>query len=432
MRAEIVKINIITIANLYILLKRTDRWLILLLCLGVAIALTCAQVTLSLSVSSKNKEIRGVWLTNVSSAVLYTPWGINRALNQLARLKFNTIYPVVWNRGATFYPSAVAKKVTGRDRDFLLQVLRLRQDTLAQIVKQSHRHGLRVIPWFEYGFMAPANSALVKRHPDWLTSRRDRSKIFQTRENDPNLPKASNPELEKVDPPVVSQGVWLNPFHPQVQQFILNLIVEVVTKYDIDGIQLDDHFGLPNEFGYDAFTIGLYQQEHQGKSPPSNPVNSEWLRWRADKITKFMQQVFVAVKAVKPNCLVTLSPNPQYFAYKATLQDWRRWVQLGLIEELVCQVYRSNRQTFLAELEQSTLQAARQKIPVAIGILTGSLSHPVSIEQIKRQVQLVRDRGYSGVSFFYWESLWGYIAPESPQERRDVFKSLFSPPKLSK
>lgn len=404
----------------------------LLLCLGVAIAISCAQTSPSLSRSPKVKEIRGVWLTNVSSAVLYTPWGINRAINQLARLKFNTVYPVVWNRGATFYPSAVAKKAIGRDRDLWLQVLRLRQDSLAEIVKQSHRQGLRVIPWFEYGFMAPASSALVKRHPDWLTSRRDRSKVFQAEENEPTLPKASNPELEQVDPPIVNKGVWLNPFHPQVQQFIRDLIVEVVTKYDVDGIQLDDHFGLPNEFGYDAFTIRLYQQEHKGKSPPSNPVDSEWLRWRAEKLTKFMQQVYLAVKAVKPNCLVTLSPNPQYYAYRATLQDWRRWVQLGLIEELVCQVYRSDNKTFLAELQQTSLQVARQKIPVGIGILTGSLSHPVAIEQIKSQVQLVRDRGYSGVSFFYWESLWGYIAPESPQERRDVFRALFSPAKPSK
>jgi len=30
-----------------------------------------------------------------------------------------------------------------------------------------------VIPWFEFGFMAPADSDLAKRHPDWLTSRRD-------------------------------------------------------------------------------------------------------------------------------------------------------------------------------------------------------------------------------------------------------------------
>lgn len=398
--------------------KRIDKWVICLIGLGIAIALNFAQVP-PIQAIPKPTELRGVWLTNVASSVLYTPWGINRAVSQLAKLKFNTIYPVVWNRGNTFYPSLVAKKVTGRDRDLLLQVLKLNQDILAQIVKQGHRQGLRVIPWFEYGFMAPTNSALAKRHPDWLTARRNASKITV----DVNQPKATNP---KVVDPMLTKGVWLNPFHPEVQQFMLNMIVEVVTKYDVDGVQFDDHFGLPSDFGYDRFTVALYQQEHQGKIPPNNPLDAQWLRWRADKLTNFMERVYKAVKAVKPECLVTLSPNPQDYAYRATLQDWQTWVNRGLVEELICQIYRNDRQSFIAELQQTALQAARKKIPVGIGILTGSVTNPVTLKQIGQQVQWVRDRGYSGVSFFYWESLWGYITPESPQERRNGFNALFS------
>ena len=389
--------------------------------LGIAIALNFAQVP-PIQAIPKPTELRGVWLTNVASGVLYTPWSINRAISQLASLKFNTIYPVVWNRGNTFYPSLVAKKVIGRDRDLSLKVIKLNQDVLAQIVKQGHRQGLRVIPWFEYGFMAPPNSALAKRHPDWLTARRNASKITV----DVNQPKATNP---KVVDPMLTKGVWLNPFHPEVQQFMLNMIVEVVTKYDVDGVQFDDHFGLPSDFGYDDFTVALYQQEHQGKNPPNNPQDAQWLRWRAHKLTNFMERVYKAVKAVKPECLVTLSPNPQDYAYRATLQDWQTWVNRGLVEELICQIYRNDRQSFIAELQQTALKTARKKIPVGIGILTGSVTNPVTLKQIKQQVQWVRDRGYSGVSFFYWESLWGYITPESPQERRNGFSSLFSAPK---
>ena len=406
------------------MIKRIDKWVICLIGLGIAIALNFAQVP-PIQAIPKPTELRGVWLTNVASGVLYSPWGINRAISQLAKQKFNTIYPVVWNRGNTFYPSSVAKKVTGRDRDLSLKVLKLNQDVLAQIVKQGHRQGLRVIPWFEYGFMAPPNSALVKRHPDWLTARRNASKITV----DVNQPKATNP---KVVDPMLTKGVWLNPFHPEVQQFMLNMIVEVVTKYDVDGVQFDDHFGLPSDFGYDRFTVALYQQEHQGKNPPNNPLDAQWLRWRADKLTNFMERVYKAVKAVKPECLVTLSPNPQDYAYRATLQDWQTWVNRGLVEELICQIYRNDRKSFIAELQQTALQTARKKIPVGIGILTGSVTNPVTLKQIKQQVKWVRDRGYSGVSFFYWESLWGYITPESPQERRNGFNALFSAPKPKK
>ncbi|MEY3221544.1 MAG: hypothetical protein RLZZ203_400, partial [Cyanobacteriota bacterium] len=68
-------------------------------------------------------EIRGVWLTNVASGLFYIPWGIERAINQLAALNFNTIYPVVWNRGYTFYKSPLAKKITGLDSEPLLDLI---------------------------------------------------------------------------------------------------------------------------------------------------------------------------------------------------------------------------------------------------------------------------------------------------------------------
>jgi uncharacterized lipoprotein YddW (UPF0748 family) len=203
-----------------------------------------------------------------------------------------------------------------------------------------------VIPWFEFGFMAPADSQLALRHPDWLTSRRNGSKIWQEGKHD---------------------RVWLNPFRPDVQQFIQNLIVEIVTKYDVDGIQFDDHFGLPSELGYDAFTVKLYQQEHKGKRPPNNPQDPEWLRWRANKISDFMKRVFAAVKARNQNCLISVAPNPQRVSYDLFLADWKTWERQGLIEELILQVYRNDLKVFISELEYPEVQAARRHIPVSIG-----------------------------------------------------------------
>jgi len=414
--------------------RKQKPWFIYSLCLGLAIAFAIASLYAPSTLTPQTVtshlptsiHLRGVWLTNVGSAVMYVPWGINRALSQLAKLNFNTVYPVVWNRGHTFYPSNVAKRATGRSQEPLLRVFKLGQDVLAAIAKQGHEQGLRVIPWFEYGFMAPANSVLAQRHPDWLTTPRDSTKMLKEGWKQQDLGNFNSKVPHLIRKPIASQAVWLNPLHPEVQQFILDLIVEVVTKYDLDGIQLDDHFGMPVDLGYDSFTIKLYQQEHEGKSPPNNPLDSEWMRWRADKITDFMRRVFQSVKAVKRDRLVTLSPNPQYFAYTAYLQDWQTWIKLGLIEELVCQVYREDLKTFVAELEQPSLEIARRQIPVGIGILTGSWNNPVTVEQIGQQVQAVEEHNFNGVSFFYWESLWGYIAPESPRERRAAFQALFS------
>ncbi|MBD2360131.1 glycoside hydrolase family 10 protein [Anabaena minutissima FACHB-250] len=359
-------------------------------------------------------EIRGVWLTNVASGVLFVPWGIERAVNQLSALNFNTIYPVVWNRGYTFYKSNAAKLFTGSDVQPLLNVAHSGQDFLTKLLKLAKPKGLTVIPWFEYGFMSPPDSELVRRYPDWLTMGRKGAKTLSE-----ILPK-------KLDNQPTNKLVWLNPLHPEVQEFILSLVVEVVSNYDVDGIQFDDHFGMPVQFGYDLFTIELYQKEHQGKSPPIDHFNPEWMSWRANKITGFMAEIYQVVKEMKPNVKISLSPNSQVFAYKNYLQDWENWVKKGFVDELILQVYRSDKRSFITEIEAPSVKFARTKIPVAIGISTGTLRTPVKIAQVQEQIEVVRDRPFFGMSFFYWESLWGYIAPESPEKRRKVFRDLFA------
>jgi uncharacterized lipoprotein YddW (UPF0748 family) len=394
------------------------RCFLLFLCLGFVFSLTVLSISSTLVTSQKTSlvttEVRGVWLTNVASGVFFAPWGVERAINQLAKLNFNTIYPVVWNRGHTLHKSAVAKNIIGEDSQPLLNLWHGEQDILAKLVKLAKNKNLSVIPWFEYGLMTPPGSALAKLHPEWLTIGQEG--INSVNENLP----------EEINNGIFNQQAWLNPLHPRVQEFIEGLILEVVKNYDVDGIQFDDHFGMPVQFGYDPLTIELYQQEHLGKSPPSDPFEEKWMRWRADKITKFIMKINKAVKAVKPHAKISLSPNSQYYAYKYYLQDWETWVNKNLIDELILQVYRDDKTSFIAEIEKPGVKLALTKIPVSIGISTGTLTNPVDIKSIKEKVQIVRDHNFLGFSFFYWESLWSYITPESPQKRRKVFLEMFS------
>jgi uncharacterized lipoprotein YddW (UPF0748 family) len=348
-----------------------------------------------------NGEIRGVWLTNIDSEVLFALENVAAAIARLGDLNFNTVYPTVWNWGYTLYPSQVAEKVVGSkiDPDPGLRD----RDVLAEIIRHSRAKNLRVIPWFEFGFMAPADSELARRRPEWITKRSDGTQV----------------KMEGAHP-----RVWLNPFHPEVQQFLIDLIVEAVRKYDIDGIQLDDHFGLPSEFGYDEFTVALYKQENNGKEPPSDPKDPEWLRWRADKITAFMEKLFKAIKSEKKEVIVGLSPNPQNFSYREFLADWSNWEQKGLIEELIVQIYRSDRNALMAELQDESIQKARKHIPVAIGILSGLKGRPIAMADIADQVNIVRNQGYAGVSFFFYESLWNW-APAPANERAESLKTIF-------
>ncbi|MBH8564409.1 glycoside hydrolase family 10 protein [Nostoc sp. CENA67] len=397
----------------------TRSSLIYLLCLDLILCLTAFSVPSLSNLEQQTSpqtitEIRGVWLTNVASGVFFVPWGIERAVNQLSALNFNTIYPVVWNRGHTFYKSNVAQVVTGSQTQPIVNLIHSGQDVLAKLVYLAKPKGLSVIPWFEYGFMTPINSEIVRRYPDWLT--KGQQGVNSIKETPP----------EEVDNGLIHKQAWLNPLHPEVQKFILKLILEVVSNYDVDGIQFDDHFGMPVQFGYDAFTVDLYRQEHQDNSPPNNPFNSEWMRWRANKITDFMAEIYQAVKEVKPDAKISLSPNSHAFAYKYYLQDWDSWVKKGLVDELIVQVYRNDRSSFIANLEQPAVKFARTQIPVGIGISTGTVQNPVEMTQIREQVEIVRDRSFVGISFFYWESLWGYITPESPRQRRRAFLEMFA------
>lgn len=349
-------------------------------------------------------EIRGVWLTNIDSDVLFSRSRLIEALEKLKNLNFNTIYPTVWNGGYTLYPSRVAKKAIGIELD--PEPGLQGRDMLAEAIEQGHQRGLTVMPWFEFGFMAPADSELAKRHPDWLTQRRDGSKIWKEGIHD---------------------RVWLNPFHPEVQQFIIDLIIEVVKKYDVDGIQVDDHFGLPAQMGYDDFTVNLFKKELPGLSPSEDYQETFWVRWRADKINDFMRRLSQAIKAEKPNCIISLSPNPLHFALPAHLQDWFTWERENLVQEIILQVYRNDLKRFTTELERAEVLLAQSHIPFAVGIMTGLKNRGIGMEQVKTQVEEVRKRGIGGVAFFFYESLWQW-AKETPAQREEALKDIFSNP----
>jgi uncharacterized lipoprotein YddW (UPF0748 family) len=356
-------------------------------------------------------ELRGVWLTNIDSDVLFSKARLSDAIDRLKLLNFNTLYPTVWNWGYTLYPSKVAEPVVGSALRLVTPTdenldpqLGTDRDVLQEVITQGHKQGMAVIPWFEFGFMAPADSQIAKLYPDWILKRRDGSQIVN-----------EGPH----------QRVWMNPLHPEVQQFIESLVLEIVTNYNIDGIQFDDHFGYPSELGYDEFTLALYQQEHGGQLPPDDFKNPEWIAWRANKITQYMQRIHRAIKQRKPKVVISVSPNPQEFSYNYYLTDWQRWEEQGLIEELVLQIYRKDLNRFIAEIERPEVEAARRRIPVAIGIITGVKPQPVPIAQVTEQVEVARNWGFSGVSFFFYESLWN-LAKEPPAFRQSALQNMFS------
>jgi uncharacterized lipoprotein YddW (UPF0748 family) len=336
-------------------------------------------------------------MTHFGVALMHHTTRLDNTIAHLANESVNTLYPAVWNHGHTLHHSAVMQTYGGSQHNPWLY-LPFSGDLLPGLVAESHRQQLRLIPWFEYGLMIPLDAALVKQHPDWLTMKRN-----HTFTDDPPMNRY-NPISRLSRSIKGGQQAWLNPFHPEVQQFLTDLITEVVQKYEVDGIQLDDHFGLPINYGYDAYTVNLYRAEHNGQAPPDDPSDAEWMKWRADRLTQLMARIQRAVKAASPQALVSLSPNAPNFAYRKYLQDWPRWVDMKLLDEVVVQLYRNDLTALKNELDRPNLKMLSTKVPLSVGLYTGPFNQAKPAQQIRQETELVRSAGYAGTSLFCWET----------------------------
>ena len=336
----------------------------------------------------------GVWLTNSPSPLYYDASRIERAVAELAGAGFNTLYPNVWSRGTTFHRSSYAplEPALARSGAGL--------DPICRMAAAAHRRGMQVIPWFEYGLMEPADAEVVQRHPEWLLARRDGSTTMELH----GKPMA-----------------WLNPAHPGVRQRFVGLVSEIVRRCGLDGIQLDDHFAWPVQFGYDAYTRARYSSE-TGREPPDDFTDRAWMRWRRQQLTSLLRDLR---RTLPPPTVISLSPGPFRSAYNLWLQDWELWAVGNLIDDLVVQNYAYSVAGFARDLNQPALVKAKGwGMPVEIGILAGFGGRTPTMQVLSEKTRLSFARGH-GVIYFYWEGLWGqHAGPEGGTARRATFAQL--------
>ncbi len=260
------------------------------------------------------QEVRGVWLTDVDSEVLASRDNIEAGMRFLAENGFNVVYPVVWNGGYTLYPSATLESVIGIDRDPAIGD----RDVLQEVIIEAHRFGLEVIPWMEYGFASSFGQdggALLAARPEWAA----RTFIGQ--------------KVER------NGFFWMSGLHPDVQQFILDLMTEILA-YDVDGIQGDDRLpAMPVEGGYSDVVQQIYRSEHGGTDPPSDERDAAWVQWRADKLTAFAGTIHEHVKNIDSDLQVVFSPSAWPWSRDNYLQDWPAWIAAGVADIVHPQLY---------------------------------------------------------------------------------------------
>jgi uncharacterized lipoprotein YddW (UPF0748 family) len=348
------------------------------------------------SAQQKPEPIRGTWITNVASHALLSEKNIKEAVKLCKQKRLNNIYVVVWNGGVTMYPSEVVQSYIGIKQHPVYKGF----DPIKTIIKEGHKLGLKVHAWFEFGFSyayKDTAGSWLKKYPHWA-GRNNKGELLQK-----------------------NGFYWWSAIHPEVQTFMKKLVLEVVHKYKIDGVQGDDRLpAMPGEGGYDSTTVALYKKE-TGKDAPADSKEKDWQQWKADKLSVFGKELYSEIKKAKPGCMVSWAPSIYPWSKEQYLQDWPAWLNGGYADYILPQLYRYNIEAYEKILKELDSQlTAGQKKKVFPGILTslgdGYLIKPEMLQQI---IQLNRQYGFEGECMFYFETLRRLKGPIYKKEQKN-------------
>jgi uncharacterized lipoprotein YddW (UPF0748 family) len=328
-------------------------------------------------------ELRGIFLTTTNS--LDWPKSLNkeeqqvslkRIVQDMKRANLNTIFFQVRARGDAYYRSAYepwAENLTGTlgaDPGW---------DPLAFLLNEAHREGLEVHAWFNVykirGPVPPPPSSPLHpalAYPAWVVQYENES--------------------------------WFDPGIPAVRTYLVRVLSDLITRYDVDGVCLD-FIRYPGRDFPDAET---YRQFGNGVARDE---------WRRRNVSALVRDMHAAAARLKPALKLGAAPLGNYGGplsaqpdTKTTegsvgdfLQDSRAWLKNGWLDYLVPQVYWTlefeTRGPDFAHLVRSWMREAEGRhIYVGIGAYK-----PEIARQIPDQITATRMLGAHGQVFFRYE-----------------------------
>ncbi|MGA2497885.1 MAG: family 10 glycosylhydrolase [Tepidisphaeraceae bacterium] len=273
------------------------------------------------------REFRAVWVAVVNNIDWPGKPGLSSAqqreemlayVDLAANLRLNTIILQVRPACDAFYPSSLepwSEYLSGSQGQAPDPVY----DPLAEWISAAHRRGIELHAWFNpfRARAAGAKSPLASNH------------IARTR-----------PDLVRT----YGDHLWLDPGESEARDYSVKVIADVVHRYDIDGVHIDDYF---------------YPYPQNGQDFPDNKPWQKYLRggglldradWRRQNIDIFVQTLYAAVKTEKKSVKVGISPfgiwrpgNPPgvrgFDAYSTIYADSRLWLQQGWCDYFTPQLY---------------------------------------------------------------------------------------------
>ncbi len=346
------------------------------------------------------REFRGAWLVTIANKDWPSRPGLPVAeqkaelielLDRAVQLKLNAIIFQVRPSCDAMYASSLepwSEYLTGTmgvaPEPFY--------DPLAFAIEAAHQRGLELHAWF---------NPFRALHP------LARSPVA------PNHISRTHPELVC---PYGSQ-LWLDPGEPSARAYVLSVIMDVVRRYDVDGVQLDDYFYPYPEKDAAGRELGFPDDASWRKYGPSSRLSRD--DWRRANINLFVQSVYQNIKAAKPWVQFGISPfgiwrpmNPPqirgFDAYAKLYADSRRWFANGWLDYISPQLYWSMDappQSFPVLLNWWTQQNVRGR-NLWPGLYAANVGEKWGPDEIARQIAATRRQpGAGGEIFFRLRSL---------------------------
>lgn len=336
-------------------------------------------------------EVRGTWLTTTGPDHISTGANTASVMADIRDVGMNTVYVETWKRGYTNFPSPTMDALVGRDRAPLLGSSR---DLVAETLVEAHRNQMNYIGWFEYGFATDfvGTTSSVQFASPLTRVAQQRGWLLQDQSG--RYGNSSN------------GFAWMNPAVPEVRELLIDITLEAIDAYDLDGVQFDDRLSWPQQFGWDATTASLYLQE-TGRGLPTSFSDTRFREWRQDKVTLFAAELVAAVRAERPDLLVSVSPSVTNFSDVTYNAEWPLWQDAGLFDEYAVQVYRDNIGSFNATLPGQVTPFAdgtpsfndRDKLVVG---LRGNGSGPnTPYTDLEQMIVASRNMNAAGHAIFY-------------------------------
>ncbi|MDK2970564.1 MAG: hypothetical protein PWP23_319 [Candidatus Sumerlaeota bacterium] len=303
------------------------RWLLMFLGVACLMSTQGVRAQTGSSVPSVPREFRGVWIASVSNidwpsrkgmTVQEQQADLRSLLDMVKQMRANAVILQMRPAGDALYPSAVApwsEYLTGTPGKAPSPAW----DPLAFAVKEAHERGIEIHAW-----MNPFRGA----------AHTDRSRLA------PGHIGARNPQILHT----YGKSLWLEPSSPIVQKHVLDQVVEIVTKYDIDGIHFDDYFYPYPETGKPFPDDTAYQAYKAGGGTLGRDD------WRRDLVNTFIRNVASTIKRHNPRVKFGISPfgiwqpgHPPGIkglnAYASLYADARLWTNEGIVDYIAPQLY---------------------------------------------------------------------------------------------